>query len=190
MLTPETRQGMSSLWLTAIFAELGALVVWTVGWTLDVAALMPIALYAGTIAAASAITADIGRRFLPVTAAQLFRLALGVINVGILVAIAVVHLVAAEGPFMFLSSVSVALWGAFAVGLTISVSQAAMCGLMARNAFRVRSARTKGVGALLVAAGTIGLTLPLLLVDLVFEWPLFTLPSIIVAIMGQRRLDL
>jgi len=41
-----------------------------------------------------------------------------------------------------------------------------------------------------VAAGTIGLTLPLLLVDAVFEWPLFTLPSMIVAIMGQRRLDM
>lgn len=185
-----SRSGMSGLWLAAVLAQLGALVLWALGLILDLATLMPVAFYAGTIAPSSCIVADMGRRFLPVAGARLFGMALGLLNVGVLASIAVVHFLSADGPFQFISSVSVALWGAASIGLALSAAQVILCGLMARNYFRVRSARTKGVGAVLVAVGTMGHTLPLMVFDVVFYWPLFTLPAIIISLMGQRRLDL
>ena len=62
--------------------------------------------------------------------------------------------------------------------------------MMAANYFRVPSGRVKGIGSIFVAVGTLGLTIPLLVIELVVAWPLVALPAMIIALMGQRRLDM
>lgn len=181
---------MTRYWLTAVMLQVVGLVLWFIGFQFDISILMPIALYVGTVVPASAIAMDLGIRFLPTPSAFFLRIGLLVVNIGIASAIVVVHTVASTGSFAFLSAASIAIWGTVAMGVGLAAINVALSLLMARNYLRVPSGRQKGIGALLVAAGTLGLTVPLLVIDLVAQWPLVALPAMIVALMGQRRLDM
>ena len=181
---------MTRYWLTAVFLQVLGLVFWFVGFQFELGTLMPIALFIGTVVPASAIAMDLGKRFLPTPSAFFLRTGLLVVNIAVAVAIVVVHTVASTGSFAFLSAVSIAIWGTVAMGVGLAALNVGLSLMMARNYFRVPSGREKGIGSVLVAVGTLGLTIPLLVIDLVAMWPLVALPAMIVALMGQRRLDM
>lgn len=181
---------MTRYWLTAVLVQFVGLVLWFTGFQFDLGALMPVALFVGTVIPASLIAIDLGIRFLPTTAARFMQLGLIAVNIAVAVAIVVVHTVASTGSFAFLSAVEIAIYGTVTMGLGLAVLNVSLSLLMARNYLRVASGRQKGIGSLFVAAGTLGLTLPLLVIDLVVQWPLVALPAMIVALMGQRRLDM
>ena len=181
---------MTRYWLTAVFLQALGLALWFVGFQFGIGTLMPIALFIGTVVPASAIAMDIGIRFLPTPSALFLRIGLVLVNIAVATSIVIVHTVAGTGGFAFLSAVSIAIWGTVAMGLGLAVLNVTLSLLMARNYFRVPSGRQKGLGSLFVAMGTLGLSIPLLVIDLVVMWPLVALPAMIIALMGQRRLDM
>jgi len=190
LLNEREERQMTRYWLTAVLVQFVGLVLWFTGFQFDLGALMPVALFVGTVIPASLIAIDLGIRFLPTTAARFMQLGLIAVNIAVAVAIVVVHTVASTGSFAFLSAVEIAIYGTVTMGLGLAVLNVSLSLLMARNYLRVASGRQKGIGSLFVAAGTLGLTLPLLVIDLVVQWPLVALPAMIVALMGQRRLDM
>ena len=181
---------MTRYWLTAVLLQVVGLILWFVGLQFDVSSVMPVALFVGTVVPATAIAMDLGIRFLPTPSAMFLRTGLLLVNIAVAVAIVTVHTVAATGSFAFLSAVSIAIWGTVAMGIGLAALNVGLSLMMARNYFRVPSGRQKGIGTLLVATGTLGLTAPLLVIDLVIQWPLVAMPAMIVALMGQRRLDM
>ena len=81
---------MTRYWLTAVVVEVLALILWALSWQMGWAALMPIALFAGTVVPASAIGVDLGQRFLPTVVSKALAAALVIANVGVVIAIVLV----------------------------------------------------------------------------------------------------
>ena len=181
---------MTRYWLTAVLLQALGLVLWFVGFQWQIGSIMPIALYIGTVVPASSIAVDLGTRYLPTPSSVFLRIGLIVVNIAVIAAIITVHTVASTGSFTFLSAVSIAIWGTVGMGVGLAAINVILSLMMAANYFRVPSGRVKGIGSIFVAVGTLGLTIPLLVIELVVAWPLVALPAMIIALMGQRRLDM
>ena len=176
-------------WLLAIVSMVVGLILWFAGYQFEIGALLPIALFLGTILPASLTAIDMARRLLPATSSTFLRIGILLLDVAVLIAIGVLESMEASESFQFLGSTVIAIWGTTLLGLGLAVAHVIFAFMMASNYARVSSGKSKALGAMLVGLGSIGMVIPLQFIDLTNGWPLAALPAMVVAIMGQRRID-
>ena len=176
-------------WLIGIGSMAVGLVLWFIGWQFDVAGWLPVSLFLGTIVPASFVVIDLSRRLMPTIIAKGVSIVIGLIDLVVVAAIAMLHAMETAETFAFLGTTTIAIWGTVTLGIGLTLALLILSLQLTMSYMRVASGRTKAIGAILIGVGGIGLVLPLQFIDLTDAWPLVALPAMIVAVMGQRRLD-
>ena len=177
---------MNTMWISAIATFLLGGTMWFLDLS-GASTFGTLPRYVGGLLPVSFIAFDLGRKYLPVRVSLYVRVGLAVLNSIVILSVITVNSIDASAAVLF-TAVMAALWGT--VFLIFSLL-AILIGLgfgMARNYLRVPSGRSKGIGSIMVSVGGATMLLPLFVFPLYADWPLISLPALVVAIVGKRLL--
>ena len=178
---------MNAMWLSAIATFLLGGTMWFLDLSESANTFGTLPRYVGTLLPVSFIAFDLGRKYLPVRVSLYVRVGLAVLNGIVLLSVITVNSIDASASVL-LTAAMAAVWGTVFLNILLLTILIGLGFGMARNYMRVASGRYKGIGSTMVSLGGVSMLLPLFAFPMYADWPLISLPALVVAVAGKRLL--